>query len=308
MALVELARGIFVVVPEAPPRYPYGNCMYLEGDTRAVIDFGAGGRAFAELDKDRIEMGFISHFHFDHVHCNVLFPHTALYVGEEEKETYRDFASYISFHGYDLWDKLMPGVERIPYGEAVPLPDDVPVKPGFREISISGTIKDLDQVNLGGIVLTAIHLPGHSLGHYGFYLEKEGILFSGDIDLVPSGPWYSSNSGDVGALISSVERIREIAPRIIVPSHRRLITENIDQGLRRYIKVVLNREEKIYQLLKEPRTLHDLARQRLVFANPQNMYDVFWEKMTIRNHLKHLMAQGLITEIEEGLFVRTDVL
>ncbi|MGE5416702.1 MAG: MBL fold metallo-hydrolase [Acidobacteriota bacterium] len=302
--MLELEKNLWVVVPQSPPRYPYANSIYIDDERPCVIDFGAGANAFNELPREQIQVGLISHFHFDHVHGDTLFPNIERYAGKEEVGTYSDRDTYMSFHGYDAWEKLM-GISRENYGLTVPLPDDVVVQPGFREIPIVGTLTDGQVIDLGARQIKAIHLPGHTLGHYGFYFEKEDILFTGDIDLVPAGPWYSSNSADVGALIESVKRVKEIDPRILVPSHRRVFREGIQEGLDRFIQVVIDREAKVLELLAEPQSIDGLASYKLTFPNAHNLYEEFWEKLTMRNHLRHLLQIGEIKEIEPGMYQRS---
>jgi glyoxylase-like metal-dependent hydrolase (beta-lactamase superfamily II) len=298
--LISLSSSIRVVAPRIP-RYPYGNCVYIEDDRPTIIDFGAGETAFADVPREGIELGLISHFHFDHIHSRGFFPNAALMAGEEEKTTYTDQNEYIHFHGYDLWDELMQR-KREMYGDVVKLPQDVPIEPGFKVINLAGTFSDGDIIETGKYKIRAIHLPGHSAGHYGFYFEKDNILFSADIDLVKSGPWYNSNSGSVGDLIASVQKIREIDPRIVIPSHRRIQYENISSQLDDYINVVLDREKKIYDYLRLPHTIDQLAAYRLTYPQQRDQYEEFWEKMTIRNHLIHLLELGAIAEIEPGVY------
>lgn len=301
--LSKLAPGIWLVAPPAKPRYPYSNSLYLEDERKLVIDAGAGSGAYADLPSSDINLLLITHFHFDHLHGDSLFAKATLMAGQEEEAVYHDQHEYTRFHGYDLWEEIM-GIERTAYGQVVPLPDDVIAQPGFREIALDGTFADGDIIETGKISLRAVHLPGHTTGHYGFYLEKQGILFSGDIDLVPAGPWYSSASADVGDLITSVDTIRRIDPRMVVSSHRRVQTEKIQEQLKLYIQVVLDRQDKIIELLKLPHTLNALAEYGLVFPERHNIYEIFWERMTIRNHLRHLLREGIITETEPGHYQR----
>lgn len=301
--LTQLAKGIWLAAPEAKPRYPYSNSMYLEDEQQVIIDLGAGARAYAELDRQAINLALVSHIHFDHMHGDSLFPNASIMAGWQEEAVYRDEDEYVKFYGYNLWEELM-GIERTAYGQVVPLPDDVIAQPGYRNIPLAGTFADGQIIDIGKQSLRAIHLPGHTTGHYGFYLEKEGILFSGDIDLVAAGPWYSSASADVGDLISSVGKIQEIDPRMVVPSHRRVQTEDIRQQLKVYIQVVLDRRDRIIELLSQPHTLTALSEYGLVFPSRNNIYEVFWERMTIRNHLHHLLGQGVIEEIGLGIYSR----
>lgn len=293
-----------MVSPDGPPRYPYGNCLYLEDKTKTIIDLGAGGQAFHSLPCHEIQLALISHFHFDHIHSSGFFPEASLYAGWQEEPAYRDEHAYMDFHGYSLWSQIMPEIPREAYGSVHPLPGDIPVRPGFRFIPLSGTFTDLQQFNIGHMTVTALYLPGHTIGHYGFYLEKEGILFSGDIDLVPTGPWYSSNTADVAALVRSVQRILEINPRIVVPSHRRIQSENIPAQLRQHIQVVIDRHQRILESLSHPHTLKQLSDYQMVYSEPRNMYELFWDRMTIRNHLRQLIKEKLIEEIEPGVYLR----
>lgn len=302
--LSSVSKDIFLVAPRIP-RYPYSNSVYIEDERSTLLDFGAGGNAYADVPKDKIELGLISHFHFDHIHSRSLFPNVALMAGKEEKSTYINQDSYIHFHGYDLWDELMHR-KREMYGDVVKIPPDIPIEPGFSSIELAGTFADGDEIRIGKHTIIALHLPGHSAGHYGFYFEKEEILFSADIDLVKTGPWYNSNSGSVSDLITSVRKIKELNPRIIIPSHRRIQTKNIQAQLDEYIQVVLNREGKIYDYLKQPHTIDQLAAYRLTYPQQRDEYEEFWEKMTIRNHLQHLLEQRAIAEIEPGLYQQND--
>ena len=301
--LSEIGNRIWLLAPQVP-RYPYGNCLYIEDELPTVIDLGAGGNTFKDIPCDQVKLGLISHFHFDHVHGTSFFPQAQFMAGEEERLTYVDQQEYINFHGYNLWDDLMPGIKRELYGNVVILPEDVPIQPGFRVIPMARNFKDMEEINIGRTKIKAIHLPGHTAGHYGFYFAQENILFSGDIDLVRTGPWYNSNSGSVGDLIASVQRIKEINPRIVVPSHRRIQTKDIPAQLDAYIQVVLDREAKIYDYLQRPHNIADLAEYRLTYPRQLNDYEEFWEKMTIRNHLQHLMELGSVTEIEPGIYIR----
>ncbi len=301
--LTAISNSIWLLAPQVP-RYPYGNCLYIEDEIPTVIDLGAGGNTFADIPCDQVKLGLISHFHFDHLNGTSFFPEAQLMAGKEELPTYVDQQEYIKFHGYDLWDELMSGIKRELYGDVVILPEDVPIQPGFRVIPLAGTFSDLEEINTGKITIKAIHLPGHTAGHYGFYFEQENILFTGDIDLVRSGPWYNSKSGSVGDLIASVQRIKEINPRMIVPSHRRVQTEAISAQLDAYIQVVLDREAKIYDYLKQAHRIAELAEYRLTYPRQLNNYEEFWEKMTIRNHLLHLMELGAVVEAEPGLFIQ----
>lgn len=306
MDLLRLAEGVWAVLPAAPPRFPYGVCLYLEDDRSAVIDLGAGGPAFAALPGERVELGLISHFHFDHVHGDRFFPRAALHAGRQEAAVYCDRDKYQRCFGFDRWTELMAGVRWVSFAEATgrPLPPDVLVGPGFRNIPLAGTFGDGEVFELGRRRVRAVHLPGHTAGHYGFFLEEEGILFAGDIDPAAAGPWYFGESSDVTDFIASLERIGELRPRMLVTSHSQPLSEGIVEGLERLRQVLLRREEELREMLRQPQTLEELAQRRLIFPRPKHIYELFWEKMGLRNHLRRLEQLGLVKEDGEGVFSR----
>lgn len=70
--------------------------------------------------------------------------------------------------------------------------------------------------------LRVIHLPGHTLGHCGFFSEKYDLLFCGDMFASyffhPHRPMAVFNSAPE-LLDASAEKIRRLNPRWIIPFH-----------------------------------------------------------------------------------------
>ena len=90
-------------------------------------------------------------------------------------------------------------------------------KPG----KIDEFIADGDELPFWG-GLKVVHLPGHTLGHCGFYSAKHGLLFSGDLWVrfmmrTQSSPRIFSD--DVSLVPSSMRKARAVGARWIVPGH-----------------------------------------------------------------------------------------
>ena len=70
--------------------------------------------------------------------------------------------------------------------------------------------------------LKVVHLPGHTLGHCGFYSARHDVLFSGDLFAS-----YFFNAHLPPAILNSApelipasfEKARQLSPRFIVPQH-----------------------------------------------------------------------------------------
>lgn len=298
-----------MIRPEALSVFPYSNSLFIDDDIRVMIDAGAGGRAYEPIDPKSIDLLLITHNHFDHVNGISFFENAQVKVGQEEAAGYSSAEVYSDWAGFTRWEKLMGYAKEERFSTNVEMPEDVPIKPGFQNVELDGLIKDNDVFDLGTTKIHALHTPGHSHGHYAFYLEKEGILFSGDIDISPRGPWYGGEHSDFDALVNSVQRLIELNPRTLVTSHRRLFDgkkEDITKLLKDYIGIALEREEMIYNYLSVPRTIQDISKQAFASESiEKTVHAEFWTKMMILRHLERLEKQGNIILVDQDTYVRS---
>lgn len=96
----------------------------------------------------------------------------------------------------------------------------------YKPVAIDETFDDGDVLPcFGG--LKVMHLPGHTVGHCGFYCERLGILFTGD--LFVSGLYGTQGpprifSSCMELLPGSWKRVKELDPPGILPNHFRVFT------------------------------------------------------------------------------------
>jgi len=91
----------------------------------------------------------------------------------------------------------------------------------YRPAAIDEFLSDGQELPFWG-GLQVIHLPGHTVGHCGYYSAKREVLFSGDMFAS-----YFFNVHKPPAILNSVpehfpasvDKIRRLNPRWIVPSH-----------------------------------------------------------------------------------------
>jgi glyoxylase-like metal-dependent hydrolase (beta-lactamase superfamily II) len=91
----------------------------------------------------------------------------------------------------------------------------------FRPGTIDVPIHDGDVLPFWG-GLKAIHLPGHTQGHCGFYSEKHSLLFCGD--MFASIFFFAHKPPAILNTVpeffdASIEKVRRLAPRAILPCH-----------------------------------------------------------------------------------------
>lgn len=305
--LIKITPQVVLVRPAGKALYPYSNSLYLDDDIKTVIDAGAGGRAYQEIAAGHTELLLLSHYHFDHINGWTFFPQASVYAGQEEALVYSSPEEYFTHTGRFRWRDLMGKDKTEPLRSPQELPDDVPVKPGFHHINLQGCLRDKQVFDLGRTKVQALHLPGHTGGHYGFYIEKEGLLFSGDLDLAPQGPWYGGESSDVGELMESIARIIEINPRLLITSHRRIFQspeDKIIKSVLEYRDLVLQREDRMLQILKQPATLDGIVSTMGDFPGlGRSQYATFYAKMMTLKHLDYMMRTGRVEDLENNYYV-----
>lgn len=85
----------------------------------------------------------------------------------------------------------------------------------------AGFIKDNQVVAFDDTSLKALHVPGHSSGSLAYYIEKSGIVFTGDALFSGSIGRTDLTGGDYDTLISSIsEKLFVLPPSTVVyPGH-----------------------------------------------------------------------------------------
>jgi glyoxylase-like metal-dependent hydrolase (beta-lactamase superfamily II) len=91
----------------------------------------------------------------------------------------------------------------------------------YRPLPIDVGISDGDELPFWG-GLRVVHLPGHTVGHCGFYSAKHDVLFSGDLWVrflmrTQSSPAIFSD--DIRQVPASMRKARAIGARWVVPGH-----------------------------------------------------------------------------------------
>lgn len=91
----------------------------------------------------------------------------------------------------------------------------------YRPATIDVPIADGDELPFWG-GLRVVHLPGHTLGHCGFYSAKHDLLFSGDLwvrFLMRTQASPRIFSDEIALVPGSMMKARAIGARWIIPGH-----------------------------------------------------------------------------------------
>jgi hydroxyacylglutathione hydrolase len=175
---------IIKTVPAGPLE---ANCYIVldEATKKAmVVDPGDEPDRIEELTRDLDVLYIVlSHAHFDHVGAVAEMREATgarVALHEKEVEVYDTAKDQASFWGYDM--------------DPLPEPDL--------------TLKEGQELKVGGMSFRVLHTPGHSPG--GICLYGEGVVFTGDTLFAGSVGRTDFPGGDMGQLRASFRRLMEL--------------------------------------------------------------------------------------------------
>lgn len=147
-----------------------------------------------------------------------------------------------------------------------------------------------DGVPAGDGALEIVPTPGHSPDHLCFFDRESGDLYCGDLArrggtiVIPA-----SKGGDLRAYLASLRRVRDLAPRRLLPGHGPIVGDPIAL-IDEYIDHREQREQQILKaILDGARTVPDIVR-RVYPALPAALSHAAAE--SVRAHLVKLRDEG----------------
>ena len=251
-----------VQVPDESPMRPQSTNIYLVGRGQTLtIDSGEALDRYrwmlrgylAAVERAEIAVAAVTHHHADH-------------------------------SGNLKWAREVFGADvAIPANGRRLLKGRLPAR-GVRPLADGETV-ELD----GGVRLRVLATPGHSVDSLCFYLEEEGVLFTGDTMLGST----TTTVADLAAYRATLRRLVELPNlRVICPGHGPLVMDPRER-LRSYVDHRDAREAQILAALERgrPRTsweimlaLYPDIDSRLRRAADGN----------VRAHLRQLEAEGRV--------------
>jgi glyoxylase-like metal-dependent hydrolase (beta-lactamase superfamily II) len=251
------------LVPDENPMHPDYTCIYLvgaQGKQALTIDSGEAIDRYqwflkgylAAVERTEIAIAAITHHHADH-------------------------------SGNLKWAKSELGAEiAIPANGRSLLAGRIP-----REVTPlgDGHVIELE----GGVRVQVLATPGHSIDSLCYYIEDEGVLFTGDTLLGSS----TTTVWDLASYRRTLQRLLELPNlRVICPGHGKIVHDP-RQRLQMYIDHRNMRERQILQALEGGGALSswDIMLQLYPEIDPRLRRAA---DNNVRSHLKQLADEGRI--------------
>jgi glyoxylase-like metal-dependent hydrolase (beta-lactamase superfamily II) len=154
-------------------------------------------------------------------------------------------------------------------------------------------LREGEKIRLGEREYTAIHTPGHALGHMCFYDEHEQILFCGDHVLPQISPNVSYmpdvEQNPLGSYIESLKEAAALPVRKAYPGHR----EPFAAYNERAAELIRHHEERLDEMLEHLRTPQTAyAVCRAVFGDRLTIHQLRFALAETIAHLVYLEAEG----------------
>jgi hydroxyacylglutathione hydrolase len=268
-------------------RYPHGHSLLVRGRAETVLIDPS--LTVSAQPPDGIDRVFVSHCHEDHVAGLWRFPHASIHVHEQD---------HIGLHSLD---GLMT-IYGLPADVDAQWRRDVTEKFSYVARPDARPFADGQAWDLGGVTIRAVHLPGHTRGHCGFFIEPDAVMFLADVDLTGFGPYYGDAWSSLDDWDLTLARCGDIEAVAYVTFHHKGVIEGRDRFLAllaEYAAVIEHRERALLEYLREPRTLNDLVRHRFVYRpHVTLLFADAVERRSAELHLERLVRRGAVEQLE----------
>ncbi|MGE5577594.1 MAG: MBL fold metallo-hydrolase [Syntrophothermus sp.] len=283
-------------------RFPFCTSLFIDDEIRTIIDPGAGPAAFAEhLGGARVDYVLNTHYHFDHINGNHLFPGAKILINKEELEALqspRKAAEHLGVQ--EVYGQA--GVEE--WIRAISSPDtpQAPYSPAFRHEwrlatgRAAGSYPYDEDLYFGATRVRMVFTPGHTAGNCCAFFPDEGMVYVGDIDLTAFGPWYCGTDGDIDLFIQSAKALLNLDAGFFVTAHQEGVFSRPDfqERMDRFLGVIEQRETKLADLLEADMTLAQVLERGIVYQ-PRYQVDPWirmWELLSVEKHARRLAQKG----------------
>jgi glyoxylase-like metal-dependent hydrolase (beta-lactamase superfamily II) len=232
--VTEVVKDIYkidVPLPDNPLRVL--NSYFIRGrDSDMLIDTGfrrpeceeALREGLEELGWDRSRLDVMTtHFHADHSGL------VRIFAGDDRK-------IYFSDRDYDGLDRYLHGTDsgdRTSRYLLEGFPPELSKEIKWQNPATSFSVdvwddrftryKEGDKFEVGDYVIEAIDVRGHTPGNMMLWIEKEGIMFTGDhvlFDISPNITHWHVVEDSLGDYLDSLEKAKKYPVKLALPGHR----------------------------------------------------------------------------------------
>jgi glyoxylase-like metal-dependent hydrolase (beta-lactamase superfamily II) len=224
-----------IPLPKSPLKWL--NSYIVKGDDKfLIIDTGFNceecqnelNASLQQLDVNLNKTDiFVTHLHVDHIGLAGALATDNSKVYLNEKEIQQINIQQSNWESY--WQKVLDiyVANGFPIEDASLSMKNHPArKYGLKRAVPFSPVKDGDIIKIGDFHFQCVATPGHSPGHMCLYEPNKKILVAGDhilFDITPNITYWSEMDDSLNEYLKSLEKVRALDVKIILPGHRRLM-------------------------------------------------------------------------------------
>jgi glyoxylase-like metal-dependent hydrolase (beta-lactamase superfamily II) len=288
--LEPLTDQISLLHGENKGRFPRAHSILVQAEETVLIDTGCGIPLLKAI-KNEFDISYIinSHTHPDHSAGNWVFKGQTIFVPQEAFNTSGNIVAlshrFVGEELTSIWQQFAR------------------TEMDFQDCPPTHSYTEDTPFQIDEIVLSPIFTPGHTMDHYCFYYEPQQILFAFDYDLT-SFPWYGHRESSLTEFRQSIERLKALPTKLVVSSHRGVITENIQSEWNRYAQRLDERNQNILDLLDSPKTVAQLVDAAPIYRKfpYQEPLLRYWEEKMIQLHFNELEKAEKVQQKKEQYY------
>ncbi len=248
----------------------------------------------------------ISHYHLDHCGLAVRLQKLTsapVYLHENDRKILLFFKEHIErypekvkdfYCSYGVPEDIMKNIVNELYG--------------YKALLLGPTetvhINDGDIFEIEDGYLKVVHTPGHTPGHISLFYPEKKIFFGADFllpDEWPHGGIYPHTAAynPIGDYLKSLEKVKELEPEVIIPSHKEPIYDPIKR-IEESISFMKRKIEEIYDILKKKGPLNLAQICDMAFKGYDSSLSYFFLLSVGLGYMRYMIEEGLAEEVKKG--------
>jgi glyoxylase-like metal-dependent hydrolase (beta-lactamase superfamily II) len=151
------------------------------------------------------------------------------------------------------------------------------------------SLRDGGDVLAGPVRMTAVATPGHTPDHLAFIEPTSRSLFTGDAVLGTGTSVIDPPEGDLTAYLRSLQRMRDLSPRVIYPGHGPVVLDAVAK-LDEYLEHRAMRERQVLAGLRDGRRTPEEMVEEIYADQPSELHSL--AARSVLAHLLKLETEG----------------
>lgn len=274
---VKISEHVFLIPDELVPMVPNVGIVVGKRAT-LIVDPGMGVRGgqtvldeVAKVSQNKELYIVNTHFHPEHTTGEAGFPPTARIIRAAAQQQ-------------DIEEMGMKWVQNF----ASRTPAIADVLQGFTAFRTPAELFEREKsLDLGGVTVRLVRLgPGHTRGDTVFFVEKDRVLFSGDLAMSRLFPAFATPQSRASSWLTSLDALDGFKAIRLVPAHGEMTDASIIGEYRGYLKAL---QARVAELKREGKSSDETA--ELLRAEFRAKYPGWGQPLRIHNAVTAIYAE-----------------